>query len=86
MSYVNTGAYVNGERPKTKTALRLAVMQQGSVVFDHTEAFGPNAGSSTTVEQLPVGVTLVVTGPCPYTKRNWYANVTRTSDGKVTVK
>jgi hypothetical protein len=77
--FVNTGAYVSGSRPRTKKALREAVASAPqTVTFDSTAALGPGAGrtfSASDPEDIGTAV-LVVTGPDPYTKRNWYANVT----------
>jgi hypothetical protein len=37
------------------------------------------------VADVPVGVSLSVVGPDPYTDRRWYAQVSRSKDGKVKV-
>lgn len=73
MAFIGVGAYVNGKRPASKKALRDALTQDPtSVTFDGTSPFEPYYGD---VTQLQAGDTLQVTGPCPHTKRNWYANV-----------
>lgn len=77
MSYVNVGAAVNGRRPASKKALKEALRDAPATVeFDSTAMMGPRAGEviSATVEDV-AGYTLSVTGPDPYTARNWYASV-----------
>jgi hypothetical protein len=72
------GAWINGERPKSKKALREAVIDAPGTVsieataFTGTEYDGP-------VEDMPEGK-VYIAGPDPYTKRNWYAMVTRKGD------
>jgi len=76
MPYVNVGALVDGVRPKTKKALKEAVLSNlDKVRFDPTGAFDPK--DPIDPDELTQGVTLVVTGPDPYTARKWYANVVR---------
>lgn len=75
--FINCGAYIMGVRPKTKKALKEAMRDTPTkVLFDCTDAFGPNAGRRFDGDHVPPGATLVVVGPDPHTKRNWYANVT----------
>ena len=88
MSYVNTGAFVDGKRPSSKKALREAVATGLYVAFDVTGAFGPLAGD---VLHAPwsrsIGThTLSVVGPDPYRKRSWYASVTVKPDGSLRVR
>ena len=82
MSYVNCGAYVNGERPKSKKALKEAIKDPASVYFDPTSMFD----NQTMIhgDQIPNGVSLSVCGPDPYNSRKWYATVT-TVNGNVKV-
>lgn len=69
-TYVNVGARVNGERPKSKKALKDALANAPhTVVFDNT---GPG-GTYVTPD---ASLILSVCGPDPYTKRVWYGNVT----------
>lgn len=82
MSYVNTGAYVHNRRPASKKALREAIAAGVPVWFDGTDAFTPGNYAP---DDIPVGVKLSVVGPDPYTKRSWYATVTRDASGKVKV-
>lgn len=86
MSYVNCGAYVNGERPKSKKALKDALKGGASynVRFDVTSLFDANTRSSYLSNDIPNGVSLSVCGPDPYTLRKWYATVT-TVNGNVKV-
>lgn len=74
--HVNTGAYIGGHRPKSKTALRQALQEApGAVTFDVTSAFhtGPTTYTPATI---PAGVILDVCGPDPYRDRRFYASVT----------
>ena len=84
MSYV--GAYVNGERPKSKKALREAFTNAPeSVKFDSTGApwFGGHYPQIIPALELEEGVTYVVVGPDPYSDRRWYGNVVRGPKGWV---
>lgn len=75
MAYVNVGAKVNGVRPKTKKALREALKADPrSVTFDNTSPMGPQLVGINGAN-VPVEFSLQVTGPDPFTKRNWYATV-----------
>ena len=68
----NFQAYVNGQKPKTKKALREALQANPAVVwFEDTSAFN-NRGNVTADELSPSDV---IVGPDVYTARNWYANV-----------
>lgn len=76
MSSVGAGAYIDGVRAKTKTALRNALRTApDTVTFDVTDAFGEYAGKTLRASALPAGVAVQVCGPDPYTKRSWYARV-----------
>lgn len=82
--YINVGSYVNGSRPATKKALRDAITADPtSVTFDATSDFN-GRGRLVSGNALTAGTTFVVVGPCPFTKRNWYANVSLIN-GKVKV-
>lgn len=73
----NFQAYVNGQKPKTKKALREALAADpASVWFEDTSAFN-NRGSLNASQLSPSDV---IVGPDCYTARNWYANV---RNGKV---
>jgi hypothetical protein len=76
MGYINVGAWVNGERPRTKAALKRAMKDRpSSVWFDVTSMFhnGPNMYKGS---ELPQGDKLSVCGPDPYSDRAWFATVT----------
>lgn len=80
-AYINVGAYINGERPKSKKAVREAVRDHPeTVVFDLTSALGPGGTIRATAADIGTA-TLVLVGPDPYTRRNFYGNVTATSRG-----
>jgi hypothetical protein len=82
MSYINTGAYVDNKRPRSKKALKDALNgAPGTVRFDSTALFGEQFNGS--AGEIPDGVTLSVCGPDPYTARNWHANVIRKPDGTI---
>lgn len=84
MQYLNTGAYVEGERAPSKKALREAVKAHPeSVRFDLTSQF--DGQGDWTPEDVGPGVTLSVVGPDPYTSRRWYASVTRDAKGVLVV-
>ena len=88
MSFINVGAYVGGQRPKSKKALREALAASpGTVFFDSTAAFGAHAGEDLPAVRLPEilgGDVLEVVGPDPYSKRNWYATVAVAGTGEHT--
>lgn len=86
MSYMNVGAYVDGVRPKTKAALKRALAENpAGVTFDGTSPMGPQHVDLSGVN-IPADLTLSVTGPDPFTARNWYANVkVNVKTGKVVV-
>lgn len=76
MSGIGVGAFIDGERPKSKKALREALRDAPATVrFDATAAIGPDVGASFTGDKLPEGRRLDVTGPDPYRARDWWANV-----------
>ena len=83
MQYVTCGAYVNGERPKTKKALKDAMKETpAKVVFDKTSLFDCEGDKTIRGNALHDSVTINVVGPDPYHNRKWYATVT--ANGKVT--
>ena len=80
MGYVNCGAYVNGSHPKTKKALKEAMVSDpANVVFVTTSAFEDERAIQG--DDIPTGAILSVVGPDPYEKRSWYATV---KNGRVT--
>lgn len=85
MQYVNGGVYWGqGYTPvSTKKALREAVAIGKRVYFYGTSELGPRYEGY--LDEVPVGVSLSVVGPNPYTNRRWYAQVSRSKEGKVKV-
>lgn len=83
MAFVNVGAYIDGNRPKSKKVLKEALRDAPETVrFDRTAAVGPDAGQPDIMgNELPAGDTLTVVGPDPYTARTWYASVSKTAKG-----
>tara|TARA_R110000787_G_scaffold37412_12_gene95064 strand:- start:580 stop:822 length:243 start_codon:yes stop_codon:yes gene_type:complete len=77
------GAFVSGSRPKTKKAFKEAVKATpGKVRIEATSVFGNDYDGL--VSEMPEGKQMYVVGPDPYTKRSWYANVTR-NGAKITI-
>lgn len=76
------GAFISGNRPKTKKVLKEAYTAGKEIILDSTSAFGPAFYGS--AEDLKEGDNFVVVGPDPYRKRNWYASVER-KNGKIKV-
>lgn len=76
-TYVNAGAYVAGERPRTKRELREALRTVPHLVtFDCTAL--DKSGVTMTPADITDGSTVMqVTGPDPYTRRTWYARCMR---------
>jgi hypothetical protein len=90
MTYINVGAKIDTETgdgtvpqyAKSKTALRTALKDNPSaVLFESTEALGPNEGKTFRGDEIPQGVRLQVCGPDPYTSRKWYATAELKPDG-----
>lgn len=78
MSGIGVGATINDRDPKSKAELRNALRDHPETVeFYATAAFGEDAGKRFKGNELPEGRRLDVTGPNPYTARNWWANVER---------
>jgi hypothetical protein len=86
-TYINVGAKNrDGVRYASKKALRTALAEDPSeVLFDRTSYLQDHLPAVFCGDALPDGATLVVAGPDPYEKRNWFANVVQTASGtKVT--
>lgn len=80
MAWINVGAFINGERPRSKKQLKeIMLATPQNVKFDATSMM--EVGRTIRGDELPVGDKLTVTGPDPYSNRKWYATVT--DDGKV---
>jgi len=77
------GIWVNGRRPKSKKEIKEAVAAGMRVSAEATSMFGNEYDGPLT--EMPEGSTITFVGPDPYTKRNFYGNITR-KGGKITVK
>jgi len=76
------GVWINGSRPKSKKAIKEALLAGDEVSLEATSVFGNEYDGLVT--DAPDGNYTIV-GPDPYTKRNFYGNVTVRGD-KVTIK
>ena len=79
------GIWLNGQRPKSKKAIRLAA-EAGEIdglIIEATSMFGNEFGGF--AADLPDGVTIYFVGPDPHTKRNFYGQLFR-KNGKLVVK
>lgn len=76
------GIFINGQRPKSKKAIKEAVANGLQVQLENTSLFGNNYDGS--LVNAPTG-TYTFVGPDPFTKRNFYGNIVVTDD-KVVVK
>jgi len=75
MSWINAGAFINGERPSSKRALKDALKNAPhTVTFDKT-AHG-DEGTLTVEDVLASTDAISVAGPDPYARRNWFAAIT----------
>lgn len=81
MQHVQGGAEFQGPK-KTKTALKKAIKDEPDQVYLYCTSF--TGGWCGLASDLPEGTQFNVVGPDPHTKRDWYANVTK-SDGKLRV-
>jgi hypothetical protein len=91
---VSHGVFINGQRPKSKKAIKEAIANGGIVVFENTSAFG---GQDLTVDgltgllyeadgtKLAVSSPIAFVGPDPYRDRRFYGTV-EVKGGKVVVK
>lgn len=81
------GVYVAGRHPKTKKALREAIVGgEQDIVFEPTSPFQrPDWIKVSDIEDGSTG-TVYVVGPDPFTDRRWYAQVALSKTGKVVVK
>ena len=70
------GVFIDGRRPKFKKELKEAIESNpASVSLERTSIFGDEYGGS--IVNMPGNKTVYIVGPDPYTKRSWYANLTR---------
>ena len=80
--YVNVGAFIDGQRPPSKKALREALRDAPeTVLFDCTEVFGEYAGRRFRAVEILPEQKLQVTIPDPYLSRRAFGTVTRNSQG-----
>ena len=76
------GVWINGTRPKSKKAIKEALIAGDEVALEPTSVFGNEYDGLVT--DAPNGDYTFV-GPDPYTKRNFYGTLTVRGD-KVNVK
>lgn len=77
------GIYLNYERPKSKAAIKRAVIDgHPAVNIEATSMFGNEYDGP--LREAPDGDYHFV-GPCPHTSRKFYGTITK-RNGKVTVK
>lgn len=78
------GIFINGQRPKSKKAVKEALLSEPeTVTIEYTSMHG-TPGPSNPLDLSP-GRPVHFVGPDPYTKRNFYGTIERTRDGfKVT--
>lgn len=74
----------NGKRFPSKKAMREAIAAGDEVYLEATSLFGNEYGGA--LSGAPKGGAVYVVGPCPHTKRSWYAQINIASDGSVKVK
>lgn len=77
------GIWVNGKRPRSKKEIKEAVVAGQRVRIEATSFYGNEYDGP--VDDMPEGKTIYFVGPDPYTKRNFYGQITR-SGQKVVVK
>lgn len=87
------GVFVNGQRPKSKKAIKEAIASGATVELENTSMFGghgytvvggalvPECGDGTPVTRVRVDFV----GPDPYNSRKFYGTV-EARNGKVIVK
>lgn len=81
---MNCGIYINGERPKSKKAVKEAIATDPqSVTLDITEFMKEQTLS---LEAVKVNHDYYFVGPDPYNSRKFYGTIRADSDGKVVVK
>ena len=78
------GVYIDGERPRSKRALKLALAEDVcSVAIEDAAHYG--LPEPIEASMIPEGEEYEVVGPDPYTDRRWTATITR-SNGRVIVR
>lgn len=84
MKHEQGGADTAVGPPRTKKALKEAITGDPSTVRLYSTN-NITQGWSGYASELPDGVSFLVVGPDPYTKRTWYAKVERNSRGVLAV-
>jgi len=85
MAYIEVYATIQGSEINSKKRLRELVGSEDARVHLHFEAVSPlGRPYGGGLDILTEDTTLQVTGPNPWTKRNWYANI-KVSNGKFKV-
>lgn len=74
------GIFINGERPKSKKAVREAIANGESVRIEATSWHGNEYDGPVT--SAPIGQIAFV-GPDPFTKRNFYGTIVVSANGIV---
>ncbi|AVD99405.1 hypothetical protein SEA_BILLNYE_234 [Streptomyces phage BillNye] len=70
------GIWINGERPKSKKAIREAVETNPAMVdVEATSLHGGEYGGP--LHQAPEGTMIVFVGPDPYKSRKFYGTITK---------
>jgi hypothetical protein len=77
MKFINGGVYDHEDNTiETKKQLTEIIKDDpGLVRFYPTSRYSPTYEGR--LNRIPKDITLVVCGPNPYTKRQWFANITR---------
>lgn len=71
---------------RTKKELKeLAKERPHTVEFFATSSFDGGSANRFPLTRIPIGTKLVIVGPNPYTKRDWYANIEVTASGEIKV-
>jgi hypothetical protein len=82
MTFLNVGAQIDNHDAPSKKALKIALAEAPERVSFYTTAGFFDGEQSFDGEHVPEGVFLQVTGPNPYTKRNFYATVRVATSGR----
>ena len=70
------GIWINGERPKSKKAIREAVETNPAMVdVEATSWHGNEYGGP--LDKAPEGTMITFVGPDPYTSRKFYGTITK---------
>lgn len=73
---MSQGIWINGERPKSKKAIREAIESNPATVdVEATSWHGDEYGGS--LSDAPDGTMIVFVGPDPYRNRKFYGTITK---------